>query len=49
MTEFIMCALGIVHHTRRKAGKKNAVVYGVLTDGDVFHFLRIDNDSNVRK
>lgn len=36
--------LGIVSETRREQGKANAVVYGIVTDGDSFRFCRVNND-----
>lgn len=37
----------MIHSSRRKCGKENAVVYGVATDGFEYRFWRIDNQSVV--
>lgn len=34
--------LGIVHSIRKKNFNKNAILYGVFSDGHSFTFLRID-------
>ena len=39
--------IGVVHQTRKQEKRRNAVVYGISTDGDEFRFWRIDNDSVV--
>lgn len=39
--------IAIVHHARRPEGKDNVVVFGLVTDSYDFHFLRINNDSQV--
>ncbi|OBT88388.1 hypothetical protein VE02_02298 [Pseudogymnoascus sp. 03VT05] len=36
--------LGIVSAARREQRKRNAVVYGIASDGIVFRFCRVDND-----
>lgn len=38
----------MVHHIRKQEGRINAVVYGCVSDGDDFTFLRIDNEARVR-
>ncbi|KAJ9251304.1 hypothetical protein DTO195F2_7863 [Paecilomyces variotii] len=37
--------MGMVHHIRKQEGRINAVVYGCVSDGDDFTFLRIDNEA----
>ncbi|CAI7603802.1 unnamed protein product [Penicillium viridicatum] len=37
--------MGIVHQERKALRKVNAVVYGMSSDGDEFHFYQINNDS----
>lgn len=37
----------MVHEIRKRNFKKNAIVYGVVSDGYSFTFLRIDNDRRV--
>ncbi|KAJ5427109.1 Restriction endonuclease type IHsdRN-terminal [Penicillium sp. CMV-2018d] len=39
--------MGIVHQERKALRKVNAVVYGMASDGDGFHFYQINNDSEV--
>ncbi|KAI9766149.1 MAG: hypothetical protein M1840_006716 [Geoglossum simile] len=41
----LIAYMGVVHKTRLREGRRNAVVYGISTDGDEFRFWRIDNDS----
>lgn len=36
-----------IHDMRKKAGKKNTVVYGISTDACEFYFSRIGDDSKV--
>ncbi|OBT88385.1 hypothetical protein VE02_02300 [Pseudogymnoascus sp. 03VT05] len=36
--------LGIVHKARQEKKKENAVVYGIISDGNVFRFCRVTND-----
>jgi hypothetical protein len=38
----------MIHKIRRQEGRRNAVIYGISTDGDEFRFWRIDNDGVVR-
>ncbi len=45
-TVTLIVGLGMIHRSR-KQNKRNAIVYGVATDGFSYHFWRIDNDSNV--
>lgn len=40
--------LGMLHHERRTTGRSDCMVYGLATDGYYFHFVVIDNDSQVR-
>ncbi|KAI9778688.1 MAG: hypothetical protein M1839_007919 [Geoglossum umbratile] len=43
----VLAYMGVVHRTWLQEGRRNAVVYGISTDGDEFRFWRIDNDSTV--
>lgn len=38
----------MLHHERRTTGRSDCMVYGLATDGYYFHFVVIDNDSQVR-
>lgn len=37
----------IVHRIRESQGEQNKLVYGLSTDGNEFHFWRLDNSSEV--
>lgn len=39
--------MAIVFNARKQAGKKNAGVFGVLSDSESFFYLRIDNEGQV--
>jgi hypothetical protein len=39
----LVAYMGIVHSTRKEEQKENSVVYGIVSDGRVFRFCRIDN------
>jgi hypothetical protein len=43
----LLISIAIVHRTRKEQRKRNAVVYGTTTDGNLFRFFRIDNDGKV--
>ncbi|RKO90823.1 hypothetical protein BDK51DRAFT_41873 [Blyttiomyces helicus] len=43
----IVAYCGIVHKARLALEKQNVTVYGFMTDGDSWEFVRIDNESNV--
>ncbi|KAI9762260.1 MAG: hypothetical protein M1840_001439 [Geoglossum simile] len=43
----VLAYMGVVHKARLQEGRRNAVVYGISTDGDEFRFWRIDNESIV--
>lgn len=47
LTVELMAYEGAVHEIRRMEGRRNAVVYGITTDGDMFRFWCVDNDSVV--
>lgn len=38
----------MVHKIRKKENHINSIIYGCVTDGEMFSFLRIDNDDKVR-
>lgn len=38
---------GIIQLTKKKAGKSNSNIYGLLTDGTEYQFSRIKNQSKV--
>jgi hypothetical protein len=44
----VLYITGMVHHIRKQEGCLNTVVYGFVSDGNEFIFLRIDNESKVR-
>lgn len=41
--------MGCVHRRRKDLQKKDATVYGVVSDGQCWWFLKINNDSEVSK
>ncbi|KFY33635.1 hypothetical protein V494_07453 [Pseudogymnoascus sp. VKM F-4513 (FW-928)] len=40
----LIAYLGIVHRARKEQKKENSVVFGIISDGNVFRFSRITND-----
>lgn len=40
----LIAYLGIVHSARKEQKKENAVVFGIISDGNVFRFSRVAND-----
>ena len=39
--------IGIIHNSRKATAKVNATVFGVVSNGDHWVFLRVDNDGKV--
>jgi hypothetical protein len=39
----------ILHHARKRAGRNDTTVYGIVTDTDEWRFLCIDNESQVSR
>lgn len=37
----------MIHRSRKNDKKENSTVFGVATDGVLWHFWRINNDSKV--
>ncbi|GFF53289.1 hypothetical protein IFM46972_09744 [Aspergillus udagawae] len=42
-----LCSMAILHHARRRAGRNDTIVYGIVTDTDEWRFLCIDKQSRV--
>ncbi|KLJ13227.1 hypothetical protein EMPG_11839 [Blastomyces silverae] len=45
----LIAYMGIVHRTRKLNGKRNAVVYGIASDGMEFRFYCINNNSELKQ
>ncbi|KAI9774569.1 MAG: hypothetical protein M1840_002818 [Geoglossum simile] len=45
----LLAYMAVVHQTRKAEEKQNAVIYGMTTDGNLFRFFRLDNDSKVSR
>ncbi|KAH8431024.1 uncharacterized protein LDX57_008685 [Aspergillus melleus] len=44
----VLAYMAMIHHARKKAGRRDTTVWGISTNGDKWEFVRLDADSTVK-